>query len=98
MTDDQILEAAKAINTKRKLSEYHKELYGKVVRVLKDTDPDAAHKPLRIREQSSLTIQTIQVANDHCSSVEFRLNADLSKELLNSLEYLLSNKDYHYGN
>tara|TARA_R110000851_G_scaffold135883_1_gene271492 strand:+ start:145 stop:426 length:282 start_codon:yes stop_codon:yes gene_type:complete len=93
MNDDQILEAAKAINTKRKLSEYHKELYGKVVRVIKDTDPDLSLKPLRIREQSSLTIKTFQVTDGYYASVELRLDSDLAKYMLESLENILSKKD-----
>ena len=93
MTDEQILEAAKVINAKRKLSEYHKELYRKVVRVVNDTDPDVSLKPLRIRGQSSLTIQTIKETNGYMSSVELRLNSDLAKELLDSLECILSKKE-----
>jgi hypothetical protein len=93
MNDDQILVAAKAINAKRKLSEYHKELYRKVVSLVNDTDPDVSHKPLTIREQSSLTIKTFQVTDGHYASVELRLDSDLAKYMLESLENILSKKD-----
>ena len=93
MTDEQILEAAKLINTKRKLSEYHKGLYRKVVGLVNDTDPDVSLKLLRIREHSSFTIQTIKETTGYMSSVELSLNSDLAKELLNSLECILSKKE-----
>tara|TARA_R110000737_G_scaffold34611_1_gene53167 strand:+ start:192 stop:482 length:291 start_codon:yes stop_codon:yes gene_type:complete len=93
MTDDQILAAAKIIETKRRKAEYHQTLHKSVVGFLEYLDPALMEHPLTLREQSSLTIQTSRESTGYLSSEDFRLDSDLAKELLDSLECILSKKE-----
>ena len=92
MTDDQILEAAKAINSKRKKKAYYEKLHEKVRDFLNTTDPRYTGNTLVLRECNDLRIQTICKRTNHMSHVIFDFDADLAKELLDYLECILSKK------
>jgi hypothetical protein len=93
MTDEQILEAAKLINAKRRLSEYHQSLHRGVVSLLDSLNPELTSNPITSREQSSIEIQTIQEANGYMASEGFRLDSAIAKELLEHLKCILSKKE-----
>jgi hypothetical protein len=93
MTDDQILKAAKEIQSKRKKEDYYKKLHEEVLDFLDTIDPDNEEYAIVLREHSDLRIQTICKRTNHMTHVAFNLNADLAKELLGSLEYILAEKE-----
>jgi hypothetical protein len=93
MTDDQILEAAEKIQSKRKKKERYEKLHEKVLDFLNTIDPENAVNTLVLRECNDLRIQTICKRTNHMSHVIFDFDADLGKELLSCLEYILTEKE-----